>query len=579
MALDGITLHFIKKELEESALGARVEKVYQPSKAEIVLQLRQRSGARKLFLSAESASPRIHFTDYPTDNPQKPPMLCMLLRKHLTGSILKNIRQNGLDRILFLDFDGANEIGDRVLLTLCIEITGQHSNIILMQENGRILDAVKRVDETKSAYREVLPNVTYVLPPAQGKLNLLKTTAKEAAEKVLSFKESLLPSAFMKALEGISPIVSRELAYRVAGDIDTRACDASLEATEKVLESLQALLEEKVQPCIVKNDEGKAFDFSFWDIQQYGAFYEKKTYESFSELLDAFYFEREKELRNKRRAGDLMKHVRTLKERAVRKINNREAELSACAGMEEMRLKAELITANQYALEKGNAVYEVPNYYENNEILKIQVDPALTPTQNAQKFYKAYRKSRTAEKALYKLIEEGKQEYLYLDSVLDALSRADNDSDLALIREELIDGGYVKHKKGGKQRLPKALPPYEFKTTDGFTVLIGRNNVQNDKLTLKTAKNYDMWLHTQGFAGSHTVIIADRREITDQAIVEAAEMAAYFSSAGDAQKVPVDYTLIKNVKKPSGAKPGKVIYNVYNTVYVTPKAPKELELK
>ena len=578
MALDGITLHFIKTELEKAALGSRVEKVYQPSKAELVLQMRSREGARKLFLSAESASPRIHFTDYPTDNPQKPPMLCMLLRKHLTGCILKNIRQAGLDRILFLDFDGANEIGDPVVLTLCIEITGQHSNIILMQEDGRILDAVKRVDEHKSSYREVLPGVRYVLPPTQGKCNLCEVSAQTAAEQVLSARNTKLPTAFMKAIEGISPIVSRELAFRVAGDVDALTESVSQEAVAAVLQQVQDCLQKQPEPSILYSTEGKAFDFSFLPITQYGAFCQKKCYESFSTLLDAYYFEREKELRNKRRAGDLLRHIRTLKERTVRKINNREAELSACADMDALRLKAELITANQYALQKGECVYRVANYYANNEIIEIEVDPSLTPTQNAQKYYKAYRKAKTAEQALYKLIEDGKQEYAYLDSVLDTLSRANNDSDLARIREELIDGGYVKHKKGGKQRLPKALPPYTFQTSDGFTVLIGRNNVQNDTLTLKTAKNYDMWLHTQGFAGSHTILVADNKEITDTAIVEAAEFAAYFSSAADAQKVPVDYTRIKNVKKPSGAKPGKVIYSVYNTVYVTPKPPKDFTL-
>ena len=574
MALDGITLHFIKTELEKMAIGSRVEKVYQPSRAEIVLQLRNRDGARKLFLSAESASPRIHFTAFPTENPQKPPMLCMLLRKHLTGAMLKNIRQSGLDRILFLDFDATNEIGDKVLLTLCIEITGQHSNIILMHENGRIIDAVKRVDETKSAYREVLPGGTYVLPPAQNKCNLLNVSVEEATEKVLSFEGKTLSSAFLKSIEGISPIVSRELAYQVAGDIDAVVDIVFKLNIQNVLCILKEAIEHKTYtPLLLQDDENKPFDFSFMKIQQYDTCYKAITYENFSKLLDSFYFEREKILRNQRRAGELQKHVRTLKERAVRKINNRKAELSDCAKMEEMRILAELITANQYALKKGDSIYTVYNYYDNNAEVQIPVDPALSPTANAQKYYKAYRKLHTAEKALHRLIEEGKQEYAYLDSVLDALSRADTENDFALIREELIDGGYVKHKKGGKQRLPKALPPYQFKTTDGFTVLVGRNNVQNDKLTLKTAKNYDMWLHTQGFAGSHTIILAEHREITDQAILEAAEIAAFYSSATEAQKVPVDYTLIKNIKKPNGAKPGKVIYSVYNTIYVTPKDP------
>lgn len=576
MALDGITLHFVKTELEQTVLGARVEKVHQPSKAEIVLLLRTRGGAFRLFLSAESASARVHLTQFPTENPQNPPMLCMLFRKHLTGASLVGIRQAGLDRILFLDFDAANEIGDKVKLTLCIEITGQHSNIILIDGNGKIIDAVKRVDETKSSVREVLPNCTYVLPPRQDKINLLSASVEQAAARVKLQKNQQLAKAFMQSVEGISPIVSRELAHLAAGD-----CTCAVEVVPKqqiaaALENVKRCLQtDAPQYCTVYNEEDKPFDFSFLDITQYGAFYKKTYADSFCALLDAFYFERDRVLRAKRKAGDLYKALHTLQERTARKISNQQAELSACADKEQLRVFAELINANQYALTKGSPVYEVPNYYANNETVRIPVNPALSPAQNAQKYYKAYKKAHTAEKMLAGLIEKGEQEILYFDSVFDTLSRAETESELTLIRQELIDGGYLKRKKGGKLRLPKELPPYQFKTSEGFTVLVGRNNTQNDKLTLKTAKNYDMWLHTQNFAGSHTVILSENREITDKAIVEAAEIAAFFSSAKEAQKVPVDYTLIKNIKKPVGAKPGKVIYHVYNTVFVTPRNPKE----
>ena len=576
MALDGITLHFVKTELEQTVLGARVEKVHQPSKAEIVLLLCTRGGAFRLFLSAESASARVHLTQFPTENPQNPPMLCMLFRKHLTGATLVGIRQAGLDRILFLDFDAANEIGDKVKLTLCIEITGQHSNIILIDGNGKIIDAVKRVDETKSSVREVLPNCTYVLPPRQDKINLLSASVEQAAARVKLQKNQQLAKAFMQSVEGISPIVSRELAHLAAGD-----CTCAVEVVPKqqiaaALENVKRCLQtDAPQYCTVYNEEDKPFDFSFLDITQYGAFYKKTYADSFCALLDAFYFERDRVLRAKRKAGDLYKALHTLQERTARKISNQQAELSACADKEQLRVFAELINANQYALTKGSPVYEVPNYYANNETVRIPVNPALSPAQNAQKYYKAYKKAHTAEKMLAGLIEKGEQEILYFDSVLDTLSRAETESELTLIRQELIDGGYLKRKKGGKLRLPKELPPYQFKTSEGFTVLVGRNNTQNDKLTLKTAKNYDMWLHTQNFAGSHTVILSENREITDKAIVEAAEIAAFFSSAKEAQKVPVDYTLIKNIKKPVGAKPGKVIYHVYNTVFVTPRNPEE----
>ena len=574
MALDGITLHFIKEELEQQIIGARVEKVHQPARAEIVLLLRTRTGPFRLFLSAESASPRIHLTQFPTDNPQNPPMLCMLFRKHLTGAVLTGIRQAGLDRILFLDFRATNEIGDTVYLHLCIEITGQHSNIILMQDDNRIIDAVKRVDETKSSYREVLPGVTYVLPPKQNKVNLLTDSVEAAADAVLQLTQQQLSSAFLKAIEGISPIVSRELAFLAAGDCTCSVSTVSRASIVKALSAVSEILQSgQTAKCVVFNEDEKPMDFSFMEIQQYGNFLKKTYYDDFSTLLDQFYFERDRQLRAKRKAGDLLKAVHTLRERTARKINNQKAELDACENKEQLRVFAELINANQYALGKGASFYDLENYYENNALVRIPVSPALSPAQNAQKYYKAYKKAHTAEKMLQQLIDKGEQEIVYFDSVLDALSRAESENELAQIRQELIDGGYLKRKKGGKQRLPKELPPYSFKVADDFTVLVGRNNVQNDKLTLKTAKNYDLWLHTQNFAGSHTILVSDRREFTNKAIEEAAQIAAYFSSAREAKKVPVDYTLIKNIKKPVGAKPGKVIYHVYNTLYVTPKNP------
>lgn len=572
MALDGITLRFIKTELENALLTARVEKVHQPAKCEIVLQMRTRAGACRLFLSAESASPRIHLTQFPTENPQNPPMLCMLFRKHLAGSVLTGIRQEGLDRILFLDFSGTNEIGDKVSLSLCIEITGQHSNIILIDERGKIIDAVKRVDETKSSYREVLPGGTYVLPPRQDKVNLLEADLQSAVKRIFENPAQALATAFLKTVEGISPIVARELAFRACGDSTVNVETASKESVANALRALQTDLQAGICAFrVVKNEEDKPFDFSFMEIMQYGEFHKKEYYDSFFALLDAFYFERDRTLRAKRKAGDLYKALHTLRERTVRKLANQRAELSVCADKERLRIFAELINANQYALQKGASFYEVPNYYAENALERISVNPAFSPAQNAQKYYKAYKKAHTAEKMLQQLIEKGEQELVYLDSVSDTLSRADTENELSLIRQELIDGGYLKRKKGGKLRLPKELPPHKFQTTEGFTVLVGRNNMQNDKLTLKTAKNYDMWLHTQNYAGSHTILVSDNREITNQAIEEAASIAASFSSAKAAEKVPVDYTLVKNIRKPVGAKPGKVIYNTYNTIFVTPK--------
>lgn len=573
MALDGITLKFIKDEISEYIVGAKVEKIYQPSKCELVFLMRSRQGAYRLYMSAEAISPRIHLTANSPENPSKPPMLCMLFRKRLTGATLTQIEQISLDRVLRLDFDATNEIGDRVKLHIFIEIMAQRSNIVLVDENGKIIDAVKRVDETKSTYREILPGGTYVLPPSQNKLDISKCSADEIVNAVLENSEQKLSSAVLSTLLGVSPIVCREIAYYCAGDdIQTGLLTDSgkNKLKEKILK-IQNQLEKNIPfPQVVFDTEEKPLDFSFTEIEQYGMTLKKQNFESFSELLDFFCYEKDRLLRIKRRAGDMLKTLNNATERISKKVNLQKLQLEKCADKEQLRIYAELISSNLYRLEKGTLFYDIENYYDNNKVVRISANPALTPVQNSQKYYKEYRKAVTAEKMLVDLIESGEQELVYIDTVLDALSRADTDAELSEIRQELVDGGYIRKRARDKVKLPKLLPPLEFVTSDGFKVLVGRNNAQNDRLSLKIAKNYDMWLHTQNFAGSHTIIVSDNREISDKAIEEAAQIAAHFSSAGSAQKVPVDYTLVKNLKKPKNAKPGKVIYHIYNTIYVTP---------
>ena len=571
MALDGITLGFIKNEISEYLLGAKVEKVYQPSKCELVFLMRTRSGAYRLYMSAQAISPRIHITSQTLENPQKPPMLCMLLRKRLVGATLTEINQVSLDRVLELCFDATDEIGDKVKLKVFIEIMAQRSNIVLVNENGKVIDAVKRVDETKSTYREVLPGGTYLLPPSQNKLNISSCSAGEIVKAVCEKKNQKLSSAILSSVLGVSPIVCREIAYACSDKAveDMTVIDESV-LYDKIVEIQNIIAENKPSPQVIFDPEGNPVDFSFMDITQYGENYPVKKYSSFSELLDEFCFETDRMYRIKRRAGDMLKLLNNASQRVAKKVNLQKMQLEKCDDKETLRIYAELINSNLYRLEKGAAFYDIENYYDNNNVVRIKVNPALSPVQNSQKYYKEYKKSVTAEKMLADLIESGEQELLYIDSVLDELSRADSEAEISEIRQELIAGGYIRRKSKDKIKLPKSLPPYEFTTSDGFRVLVGRNNVQNDKLTFKTAKNYDMWLHTQDFAGSHTVIVSDNREITDTAIEEAARIAARFSSADGADKVPVDYTLIKNVKKLNNAKPGKVIYHVYNTIYVTP---------
>lgn len=575
MALDGIFLHLLSEELKEVLIGSKVDKIHQTQKVELVFTMRTRSGAYRLLLSASGNAPRLHLTTQQIENPPKPPMLCMLLRKHLGGATLLDIQQEGLDRILRLVFSSVNELGDRVTRTLVIEIMAQYSNIILLDENDVIIDAVKRVDNTKSSVREVLPSLRYELPPSQNKLDITRNSAEEIVEAITS-KNTKLSNAILSSMEGMSPVLCREIAFRTAG-IDAVADELTDNQKVKLAFELEMLkntvLHRTVSPNAVADTDGKLLDFSFIPITQYGTAAQYLSYESLSETLERFYFERERLARTKSKAEDLFKNINNLIERLAKKISNQMAELEECKDREEKKIFAELINANLYRLGKGSTVYELENYYDDYKTVKIPVKPELTPTENAQRYYKEYRKLRTAEEMLTKLIAEGREELVYLRTVLDELSRAETEREISEIRQELSDGGFVKQKNQGRVKKSTPMPPLEFDAPDGFRVYVGRNNIQNDKLSLKTAMKSDLWFHIQKAPGSHVILSLDGREPTEKAMEYAAKVAAYYSSGREAGAVEVDYTEVRNLKKPVGAKPGFVIYHVYNSVLVKPEIP------
>lgn len=583
MSLDGLFLHCIRSELENSIVGAKVDKVYQPSSEELVFSLRTRKqGGKKLLLSARANSPRINLTGASYENPASPPMLCMLLRKRLGGATVTAIRQNGCDRILFLDFLAVNEMGEKENLSLAIEIMAQYSNVVLVSEDGTIIDALKRVDFTKSSKRLVLPGVKYELPPAQDKVNILEETTDLAPERIMSFPNKTVSSAILSSVMGVSPIVSRELSY-VAFDEDVYVRDADLKTLSLVLDKFKREYAHGSQRyCLLKDENGKPFDFSFMPITQYGDMATAEYFNNASELLDEYYSKRDSIERMTHKTADLRKLLQSTRERIIRKIDDQRVELKACENREALRISAELINANLYRLKKGEFFYDLPNYYDDNKIIRVSVDPALSPAQNSQKYFKEYKKTYTAEKKLTEQIEAGIEELSYLDTVLDELLRAENERDVGAIKEELLSSGYIRNRsmqksqkiKGNGQRVKQktvsSLPPKEYETTDGFRVLVGRNNLQNDKLSMKSSEKLDMWLHTKDYPGSHVIIVNKNGEVSDRAIEEAAVIAAVNSTARDAHKVPVDYTLVKNLKKPAGARPGKVIFHENWTVYVTP---------
>ena len=548
MALDGIFLYHLKNEIAQFAAGARIEKINQPSKEELMLSLRSREGAQKLLLSCRADTAGIYFTSYPPENPAKPPMLCMLLRKHLTGARILSLEQDGLERIIKIKMQAVNELGDLVLFTLAVEIMGRYSNIILIDEKGIIVDALRRVDEGKSHVRTVLPGEKYVSPPKQDKLNIFEDDIDNIKTR-LNLSDRLSSKAFQDIIMGVSPIVCREYENGI-----------SVETIKKY-----AL---NPQPVVVITD--KPLDFTFMPVTQYGDLAQIKRFPTFSQTLDYFYRERVTRDRIRQRSVELFKTISNLQERAVRKAVNRRNELKDCEDKDKYKLYGDLITANQYALSKGSTVYEVLNYYEDNSVLKIPADPSLTPVQNAQKYYKEYRKKQTAESKLTDFINQALSEAEYLDSVLYSLSLAATDSEITAVKNELIETGFIKSRIIQKKKEQKTLKPFQYESAEGFLITVGRNNIMNDKLTLKTASNRDLWFHVKDTAGSHVIVKYDGREFTDKVIREAALLAAYNSKARMSSNVAVDYTSVKNVKKPNGAKPGMVIYDGYNTEYVTP---------
>ena len=577
MALDGVFLRHLKEEIGTSLLGTRVDRVFQPNRDELILAFRGFSAAYKLLISARANSARVNLTTIPVENPQQPPMLCMLLRKKLQGAKLLEITQPDLERALMLKFDSVNELGDHVELTLAVEIMGRYSNIILVDENGKIIDALKRVDAEMSSERLVLPGLLYRLPPPQDKLSMLTCTVEEIMARIDALPRDMeLSKALMSVLQGISPIIAREVENSAGLGHEVYVKSMTPPQRRRTEMYVTTLMETAKNvsgtPHIVIDPQNKPKDFAFMDIRQYGSAMTVSEKKSFSEMLDAFYAERDQIERMRVKSQDLLRLLANHADRLSRKIANQQAELSACAERDTLRIKGDLLSANMYAIQKGETSVKLQNFYDENLAeLEIALDPALTPQQNAQKYYKNYRKAKTAEEKLTEQIGLAQTELTYIDSVFEALALAENERDLNEIRAELAEQGYVRRRAGKKnQKQPVLSAPLKFKTSDGFTVLVGRNNRQNDKLTMKDANNNDIWFHTKNIPGSHTVLVTDGKAPTETAMEEAAVLAAQHSRAKDSAQVPVDYTQIRYVSKPQGAKPGMVIYVQYKTVYVDP---------
>lgn len=585
MALDGAFLRHLKNELEPLVLGGRVDKIHQPNRDELVVAIRTRAGLHRLLLSARANSARVCIISENLENPKQPPMLCMLFRKRLSGAKLAGIRQPELERALHFDFDAVNELGDRVTLTLTIEIMGKYSNIILSDQAGKVVDALRRVDAEMSSQRLVLPGTSYQLPPPQEKLCLLEAEFSAVWEKIMELPQNMeLSKALLSVLQGLSPVVCRELAHQTGRGAELTTREMNEEQRFR-LGYFYRQLRETVQqtagkPTMVLSRQKKPLDFSFLDMQQYGTSGVTKICDSFSGLLEAFYKERDALERMRVKSQDLLKLLSNHSERLSRKINHQQAELSTCADRETLRIAGDVLSANLYAISKGAGQVTLQNFYDTHGgDITIVLDPAKTASQNAQKYYKDYRKAKTAEEKLREQIVIAREELNYIDTVFEALAMAQTEQDLAEIRAELGAEGYVRVLRSKKEKVPALSPPLHFEVDEGFTVLVGRNNRQNDKLTLKTANNNDIWFHTKNIPGSHTVLVTEGRVPGDRAMQQAAQLAAKYSRAKDAAAiVAVDYTQIRNVNKPQGAKPGAVVYVNFKTLFVNP-SPEEGELR
>lgn len=582
MALDGAFLYAIKSELQP-LIGGRVEKVHQPSREEIIISIRTRSGSKKLYISANAGSARVHITENSVDNPQTPPMFCMLLRKRLGSGKLVSIRQDGLERILFLDFECVNELGDVVTVTLACEIMGRCSNLIIINEEGRVIDSIKRVDEEMSRERMVLPGMKYTMPPRDDRLNFLTAEPEEIVSRLRSTDPRELSKALIRIFEGISPILAREWTFFAGRGVHLESDTIDGDQLDRLLFTIKRTREQLLngECCFssASDKEGQLKDFSFVRLSQFGTLMYTKELNSASELLDYFYTERDRAARTKQRANDLFKLLMNLTDRTSRRIAAQREELAACADKDHAKLCGDLISANMYRIQKGDRSATVENFYDEGcPQVTIELDVRKTPAQNAQHYYNEYKKSVTAEEKLAVQIQKGEEELQYLESVFDSLTRATSENDIIQLRLELREQGYIRY-AGGKAKPPKALPPIEYKSSDGFSILVGRNNKQNDQLSLKFAEKSDIWLHTQLITGSHVLILTDGETPPDKTIEEAAVIAAVNSSGRNSGLVPVDYCLAKFVKKPTGAKPGKVIFTNYKTAFVKPDSELEQSLR
>lgn len=577
MALDGCVIAALTHELKSRLCAGRIDKIYQPETDEIVFAIRNKGNNYRVLLSANSNYPKIHFTKFNKENPMIPPNFCMVLRKHLLGGRIIDIIQPQFERMVKLIIESSDELNILKTKELIIEMMGRHSNIILINyEDNKIIDSIKRIPLSISRYRQVLPGIKYTMPPSQNKINPLEIGTGDFFTSVIQNKDkrTSIYKALYMSFTGISPLLSREICYRSSVDENTILSNLDNQTMDSIYKNFTDIIDKiktkDFTPTIYYDSTiEKYIDFSSIEISHLN-YYEKHLFESTNDMLEDFYLKRDSMERIKQRTGDLRKNIRIKLDRMYNKLNNLNMDLKKGYDAKKYRSYGNLITANIYQIEKGQDEIELVNFYdEGHNIINIPLDKRLTPAQNAQKYFKIYNKAKTAIYEINKQIKKTKAEIGYLEQIIINIEQCTHMSDIEEIRAELEETGILKRKitkkgidSGKKSNYLKYI------SSEGFEILVGKNNKQNNDITFKISSKEDLWFHVKDMPGSHVVLRQEGKTPGDSSILEAATLAAYHSKAKNSTKVAVDYTQRKNVKRQHGAKPGMVIYDNYSTILV-----------
>lgn len=578
MAFDGITIASIKSQLEETILMGRIYKISQPEQDELLITIKNQGKQYRLFLSASASLPLIYLTQANKPSPLTAPGFCMLLRKHLQNGKILSISQPGLERILNIEIEHLNELGDICTKTLIVEIMGKHSNIILCNREGQIMDSIKHISCAVSSVREVLPGRPYFIPKTQEKLDPLTVTKETFCQTVLA-KPVPLSKAIYTSFTGLSPVIGEELCYRASLESSQSAlsmdCSSILHLYDCFDKFRREIVEKKFSPVILYEKDSPV-EFSPLPLEQYKDL-DKVSYESISQALEIFYTEKNTLTRIRQKSSDLRKRVQTLLERSGKKYDLQLKQLKDTDKKEIYKVYGELITTYGYNLPPGSSSFEAHNYY-TDEILSVPLDPMLSPLENAKKYFEKYSKLKRTKEALLKFVTETKEELEYLQSIFAALDFAIHESDLIQIREELAESGYMKQ-KGGKEKKKTLSKPFHYISSDGYHMYVGKNNYQNEEITFQMANGNDWWFHAKGCPGSHVIVKTNNEEPPNQTFEEAGRLAAYYSKGREQEKVEIDYVQRKHVKKPKGAKPGFVVYYTNYSLTIDSNISKIKEIK